>query len=475
MNEQNKEVRVRFAPSPTGYLHIGGARTAIYNWLYAKQHHGKFYLRIEDTDAVRSDEKMVHAIINGLHWLGLSWDDEIIFQSNRVKYYHKICQQLLRTGKAYYCYCKTDKDNDKNNFRYNGHCRELSEYRRQEYENCNSSKVIRFKVEKGVTSFQDIVHGSLEFNNDEIGDFVILRSDGMPTYHLAVVADDFDMHITHIIRGDDHLSNTPKQVMLYQAMNWSIPQFAHVPLILGSDKKRLSKRHGATSVEEYKSAGYYSKALFNYLVLLGWSPGNNKEIMSINELIDIFSLSTISKNSAIFDEMKLRWMNDQYISQLPDAELTGIIIPLLKQSSLLNEKNVDTPYVSRVVHLLKPKVKLFSDFINYGKYFFIDPEEYDEKAKTKYWGEISVIGLLQAFLTKMEKMKIFDAATFEENLRNLANESNISAAKLIHPIRLALTGFGVSPGIFELMEVLGKDLVKRRLQKAINYLSVNVQ
>ena len=362
------------------------------------------------------------------------------------------------------------KSNGKN-YRYDGHCRNLPDAEIKRLENENTPKVVRFKVEQGTTSFIDSVHGSLTFNNSEIEDFVILRSDNMPTYQLAVVVDDHEMNISTVIRGDDHISNTPKQLILYEALGWQPPQFAHVPLILGADKKRLSKRHGATSISAYKEEGYLPEAIVNFLALLCWSPGDNRELMNLNETIETFTLSGISPKSAIFNEQKLAWINDQYISRLSNEELADKIIPGLIEKKLINDNNINNHYIKKVVHLLKPKIKRLTDFADLGYYFFSDPETYDEKAKNKYWNDPETKERLSALYKRIIDVKKFDAYILEHELRNLAAELKISAAKLIHPIRLALTGFSVSPGIFELMEVLGKEIVLRRTLTAINVLS----
>jgi len=479
-SEQTNNVRVRFAPSPTGYLHIGGARTAIFNWLFARHHHGKFLLRIEDTDFARSDQKMVQAIYDGLIWLGLDWDEEPIFQSTRLEKYWQIAQQLLENNQAYYCYCSQEKlaerrekldKKDELAYRYDGHCRNLSEEEKKRFEAQRMPKVVRFKVDPGKTVFQDIVYGSLTIDNKEIDDFIIMRNDGIPTYNFAVVVDDRDMRISHVIRGDDHLSNTPKQVMLYQALGWKQPNFAHVPLILGPDKKRLSKRHGATSVSEYDAAGYLPDAMLNFLSLLGWSPGDNREIMTKQQLIDSFSLKGIVKKSAVFDETKLIWMNGQYINQMSDDEILNKILPILKERGFIEEGKINDSCIRRVVSLLKPKVKKIADFANLGFYFFIDPDRYDPKAVNTHWQDEAVVDRLKELNERILNLEIFDTITIESTIRNLAEELNISAAKLIHPIRLALTGVSVGPGLFELMEVLGKKTVTKRINKAVSWIT----
>ncbi|MCU0642934.1 MAG: glutamate--tRNA ligase [bacterium] len=457
---------------------MGGARTAIFNWLYARHHEGKFLLRIEDTDFARSDPKMVQAIYDGLKWLGLDWDDEPVFQSQRIKLYQQVAQQLIVSDKAYYCYCSAKNRNEPQSeesservYRYDGRCRNLSVLEKQRLEAEGVSKVIRFKVAAGKTSFFDEVHGSLTVDNKEIDDFVILRSDGIPTYNFAVVVDDHEMNISHVIRGDDHLSNTSKQVMIYRSLSWVAPKFAHVPLILGSDKKRLSKRHGATSVSEYEAIGYLPEAMLNFLSLLGWSPGDDREIMTRHEMIESFSLKGISKKSAVFDEEKLIWMNGEYISRMNDSDLFQRVFPILQQRQIIEEKKFSEPYIKRALSLLKPKIKKLNDFANLGFYFFKDPEQYDEAAIKKYWQDELVKNQLKTVVDRLTRLDAFEAGTVETAIRNLAEESGISAAKLIHPIRLALTGFGVSPGLFELMEVLGKESVLRRINNAVNWLT----
>lgn len=473
--DKNDDVRVRFAPSPTGYLHIGGARTAIFNWLYARQRQGKFLLRIEDTDEARSDEKMVSAIYEGLKWLGIDWDEEPIFQSDRLESYQSIGRKLVESCKAYYCYCTREELAARNQdaFKYDGFCRNLSAEEIERREQENIPRVIRFRVEQGKTFFRDIVHGSLTFDNDEIDDFIILRSDLKPTYHLAVVVDDFDMRISHIIRGDDHLTNTPKQVLIYQALGWPLPKFAHVPLILGSDKKRLSKRHGATSVSEYENAGYLSDAMFNFLTLLGWSPKGNQEILSREELVSKFSLKGISKNSAIFDEAKLNWMNGKYISDMADEDILLAVQPIISKFDFIGSKQNDTRFLLKIISLLKSRVKNLNDFFVLGSYFFNDPEQYKENAVKKYWRVPGIVGLLEMAMSELADLANFDEVEIEQAIRALAVKKQTGAGAFIHPIRLAITGFGVSPGLFEIMEFLGKEAVLRRIGNAINWLKEN--
>jgi glutamyl-tRNA synthetase len=477
-------IAVRFAPSPTGYLHIGGARTAIFNWLYAQKHGGKFFLRIEDTDVQRSGEEMARAILESLRWLGLDWEGEPLYQSQRFHIYKDFAHRLLRERKAYRCFCSAEQIAEareqavaeKQTFKYDGRCRRLSHSEIESKLAANEPFAIRFAVQaEGATSFKDEVLGDVSFDNDAIGDFVILRSDGLPTYHLAVVVDDHEMGITHIIRGHDHISNTPKQVLLYNAFAWPKPEFAHVPLILGPDKTRLSKRHGATAVGEYANKGILPEALFNFLALLGWAPGDDREIFSTAELIELFDLAGIAKSNAVFDEKKLEWMNGEYIGR---ASIDRIE-PLVKDAFLsagavtATELENNREYFRLVIDLLKARVKFISDFVTYGTYFFREPEQYEEAAKAKHWKDPQTGERLEKLAAELVELKDFAAPTIEETVRQLAEKLNLSAAKLIHPARLALTGFGVSPSLFETMVVLGHDRVVNRLRKAAKLLKAD--
>ncbi|HID95837.1 MAG TPA: glutamate--tRNA ligase [Candidatus Latescibacteria bacterium] len=474
-----KEVKVRFAPSPTGYLHVGGARTALFNWLYARKYGGKFLLRIEDTDQERSSAEALQAILDGLKWLGLDWDEEMIFQSKRVELYRRYCQNLLQEGKAYYCYCSPERleekrrqaQKEKRPWKYDGTCRALSDKERERLERDGIPRVIRFRVPEGKTIFQDLVHGEVVFENDTIGDFVILRSDGHPVYQMAAVVDDALTGISLVLRGDDHLSNTPKQLMLYEALGFSAPRFAHVPQILGPDRKRLSKRHGAKSLTEYKMEGYLPEAVVNFLALLGWSPGDNREKMTIDELIDAFSIEGISKKSAIFDERKLEWLNGQYLRERSSKDLFKDVVETLRTHGLLGEE-IDDQSRERVlttIDLLKERVRKLTDFVDLGSYFFQDPVAYEEKGKRKHWADPAVAVRLQAVADELSNLDGFAVDEIEKAVRNLAGRLKIGAGELIHPIRLALSGRTFGPGLFELMEVLGKETVVRRLRKAIDY------
>lgn len=474
-------IAVRFAPSPTGYLHIGGARTAIFNWLFAKKHGGKFFLRIEDTDLQRSGEEMTRAILESLTWLGLDWQGAPVYQSQRFHVYQDYAALLIRQGKAYRCFCSPAEINaereraqaEKRTFKYDGRCRQLSAAVIEQNLAANKAHAIRFAVQAGgATAFRDAVRDAVSFDNETIDDFVILRSDGVPTYHLAVVIDDHEMGITHVIRGEDHISNTPKQVLLYNAFGWPLPGFAHVPLILGADKSRLSKRHGATAVGEYATKGFLPEALFNFLARLGWSSGDDREIFSREELINLFDLSGIAKSGAVFDEKKLEWMNGQYMSLATVERLEPLVAAAFINAGVLTANAVqnDREYFRRVIALLKSKVKLIADFVSFGTYFFRDPEQYEEAARLKYWQEPKTAAALEKLATCLAELPDFSPQTTEAAVRRLAEEIGVAASKLIHPTRLAITGFGVSPSLFEVMAVLGKDRVVARLQKAVKIL-----
>ncbi|RKY85210.1 glutamate--tRNA ligase [candidate division KSB1 bacterium] len=470
------EVRVRFAPSPTGYLHVGGARTAIFNWLFAKKNKGKFLLRIEDTDIQRSREEMTEEILESLLWLGINWDEEIVYQSDNLEEYRKLTYRLLEEKKAYRCFCSPEELNIRKNrakklkipYKYDRTCLKLSD---QEKENLISSGkpfAIRFLVPEGKTVFEDLVYGKIEFNNSEIEDFILLRSDGTPTYQLAVVNDDNRMGITHIIRGDDHLSNTPKQILLYNAIGIEPPLFAHLPLILGVDKKRLSKRQGAVSVMEFKKKGYLPEAVFNFLTLLGWSPGNDREILSRDEIIKSFSLEGISKKCAVFDEVKLDWMNGCYINKTELERLYELCL----EFNYDYFSRIDKSYMLNVLELVKPRIKRLDQIINDMGYFFSEPQEYNNVSLKKYWKK-DTKKYIEIVTEKLSGLEIFEVDQIEKTIRDTAEKLGISAAKLIHPVRICLTGTHISPGLFELISVLGKETVIERLKNAVDKINTS--
>ena len=476
MTEILEQVRVRFAPSPTGHLHVGGARTALFNYLFAKNHDGKFLLRIEDTDRERSEESFVTEINQSLQWLGLNWDEEPLRQSERMEIYLNTATELISTNNAYHCFCepaeldekrKTAQQNKKQ-YKYDKKCRNLEKAEVEIRLKNGDKSAVRFAVpNEGETVVHDLVYGDVQFNNNEIDDFIIVRRNGTPTYQLAVVADDNDMKISHVIRGDDHLSNTPKQLLIFRALAVKPPLYAHLPLIMGQDGKRLSKRHGAVSVAEFQIEGIFPEALLNHLALLGWSPKDDTEFMAIDELIRRFKIKDVSKRSAIFDYKKLIWLNGQHLSSKSAEELLPIVST---DWGITPDTELDDVYLKKVLELVKARAKTREELINFGKYFFEDPDSYDEKGRNKHWNDSSVNSNVQQLVKKLEELNSFREEKIEEVLRSTAETLGIKAAELIHPVRLALTGFSVSPSLFEIMELLGKELSVRRIKSALNKL-----
>ena len=474
--------RLRFAPSPTGYLHVGGARTARFNWLYARRNGGTFVLRIEDTDVERSSPEMTEGIFEGLKWLGLTWDEGPTqggahgpyYQSQRLDKYRAMATRLVETGHAYFCYCnpedlKRARDAAGGGWKYPRTCCALPPERVAELEAAGAPRAIRFKVpDAGATAFHDLVHGEISVAHDSIEDFVVLRSDGHPTYHLSVVVDDIDMDITHIVRGDDHISNTPKQVLLYQAFGAPLPAFAHVPLILGPDKKRLSKRHGATSVMEYQRRGILPEAMFNFLALLGWSPGDDREVMTREELIAAFTLEGISGGNAVFNPEKLDWFNQQHILRMDAPEIARRIELPLRAAGLWREeyRGALRSWFLEVIELLKPRAKTLGDFIDRGLPFLSEQIIRDRAATEKHLSDPGIRDHLAALRARFEQIDTFDPEILETALRATAEQRGIKAAALIHAARVAVTGQTVSPGLFEVLTLIGKRRVQRRIEEA---------
>ena len=476
MTEILEQVRVRFAPSPTGHLHVGGARTALFNYLFAKNHNGKFLLRIEDTDRERSKESFVTEINQSLQWLGLNWDEDPIYQTERMEIYLNAATELISTNNAYHCFCepaeldekrKTAQQNKKQ-YKYDRKCRNLEKAEVENRLKNGDKSAVRFAVpNEGETVVHDLVYGDVQFKNNEIDDFIIVRRNGTPTYQLAVVADDKDMKISHVIRGDDHLSNTPKQLLIFRALEVKPPLYVHLPLIMGQEGKRLSKRHGAVSVNEFRNEGIFPEALLNHLALLGWSPKDDTEFMAIDELIRRFKIKDVSKRSAIFDYKKLIWLNGQHLSSKSTEELLPIVST---DWGLTPDKDLDDVYLKKVLELVKARAKTREELINFGKYFFEDPDSYDEKGRNKHWNDSSVNSNVRQLVKNLEEINSFKEEKIEEVLRSTAETLGIKAAELIHPVRLALTGFSVSPSLFEIMELLGKELSVRRIKSALNRL-----
>jgi glutamyl-tRNA synthetase len=470
--------RVRFAPSPTGYLHVGGARTALFNWLYARRHGGTFILRIEDTDVERSSTDMVSGILSSMTWLGLLWDEgpgvggphAPYFQTERLDKYRAAASRLVEQGHAYYCYCRPEDLTAKRDaaqaagsaWTYDRTCHALPKDEIARREAAGHPRAIRFLVPPGVTTFTDLVRGRIEFAREHIEDFVIIRSDGYPTYHLSVVVDDVEMEITQVVRGDDHISNTPKQVLLYEALGAPVPEFAHVPLILGPDKKRLSKRHGATSVGEYESQGYLPEAMINFLALLGWSPGGNQEVFSRDELVERFSLDGISGGNAVFNPDKLDWFNQQHIMRLPADEVLLRLRPAIEAAGLWRDWDAD--WIARVIELLKPRAKKLSDIVPALAPFVSDQITYDEAAVNKHLKADGVTEHLSAWRDVVQALPSLAPAETEAALRKLAEARGIKPGVLIHATRVAVVGQAVSPGLFEVLELVGRDRVAERLR-----------
>jgi glutamyl-tRNA synthetase len=480
-------VRVRFAPSPTGFLHVGGARTALFNWLYARRHGGTFVLRIEDTDAERSSWEMVTGIVEGLRWLGLDWDEgpdvggphAPYFQSQRLERYRAMAAQLVAEGKAYHCYCTAETLQAKRQaaeaagggWRYDRACRALTADQIAQLEAAGAPRAIRFLSPGGQTSFDDLVHGAIAFDNANIEDFVILRSDDQPTYHLSVVVDDIDMEISHVVRGDDHISNTPKHVLLYQAFGRPVPAFAHVPLILGTDKKRLSKRHGATSVMEYERLGYLPQAMVNFLALLGWSPGDDRELFTRDELVQAFTLEGISGGNAVFNPEKLDWMNQQHIMRLTPDELATALEPVVRVAGLWRDEYGDDrrSWFVQAALLFQPRLKRLVHFADEARPLLSDDLAMDEAAAAKHLKpelRTVIADLARAFA----ELSAFDRVTLETELRAVADRAGVKPGTLIHATRVAVTGRAVSPGLFEVLELLGRARVLDRLDAALHRL-----
>ncbi len=459
-------MRVRFAPSPTGYLHVGGARTALFNWLLARKAGGVVILRVEDTDRARSSEEATQAILEGLGWLGIDWDIGPLFQSEGVERHRADALRLLEEGKAYRDFADPAEiraEAEERGVHPSRVAREKADLVAEDESAARAAAgeafAVRFRVPAGETRFTDLVHGDMRFGNDDIDDLVILRSDGTPVYNLAVVSDDAHMRITHVIRGDDHLSNTPKQVLLYRALGLPEPAFAHVPLILGPDGKRLSKRHGATAVGEYESQGLLPEAMVNFLALLGWSPGDDREIMELDELVAAFSMERVLKKSAVFDSDKLMWLNGKRLAARPAPELIDRVCARLEAVAGVDRVRLqDAEWMSRLIDLIKSRARTIDDLADQAVPFAADELEYEDKAIAKHWDKDPAVALERLEgLARLWADVDWTEEKLEEGLRGMAESVGIGAGKLIHPLRVALTGRMSSPGIFEVLMLLGKD------------------
>lgn len=484
--EIDSNSRFRFAPSPTGTLHVGGGRTALFNWLLARNCGGKFILRIEDTDRERSTEASVRVILDGLKWLGLDWDEGPIFQSQRIDRHRAAVTDLIARGRAYPCFCAEDRleavrekaKAEGRPYVYDGACRGIDPAEARRRVEAGETHTIRFKIDtaKETTDFTDLIGGPRSFENKLLGDFVIVRSDGAPVYQLAVVVDDHDMGVTHVIRGDDHLSNTPRQILIFEALGWNVPRYGHLPLILGTDKTRLSKRHGATSILEFEKQGILPEAMFNYLALLGWSLDAETELLSREELVQHFSIDRFGSSPAVFDAVKLRWMNGQYLMRrIPFPRVVELAREYFRATGLPDDKLRD-PWFGSLVQLEIERSRAFDEMRENLDYFFRDRlESYEEKGVKKAFEPEGSEALLEKLAAELGKIEPFDAATLEPALRASAESWGVGFGKLVHPMRLALTGRTNSPGIFDVLVGLGREGSISRLRQAAEWIAKNLR
>ncbi len=477
-------IRVRFAPSPTGFLHVGGLRTALYNYLFARKHNGTFILRIEDTDRSRYVEGAVDNLIQTLQWAGLDYDEGPgkggnagpYVQSERISVYEEHARRLIADGNAYYAFDTPEELEEMRkaqeqkglNPKYDRRALRLSPDEVRAKREAGTPAVVRMKMPDSATAIaiEDLIRGRVEFLSDSIDDQVLLKSDGYPTYHLANVVDDHLMGITHVIRGEEWLSSTPKHVLLYRYFGWEVPAFAHLPLLLNPDKTKLSKRQGDVAVEDYRQKGYLKEALVNFVALLGWNPGDDREIFSLQNLAQEFSLERVGKSGAVFNIEKLNWMNAQHLRAKPNEELLEMVRPHLAAAGITT---VDDGYVLRVIVLMRERVEKTEDFVRLGSYFFMDPEVYDEQARRKSWKQESG-GLMNQVALRLRTLETETADVVEAAVRGVAEENNVGAGKLIHPLRLVLTGMGGGPGLFDIMALIGRKTCVRRIERAVSVL-----
>ena len=462
-------VRVRFAPSPTGFLHIGGVRTALFNWLYAKQQRGVFILRIEDTDQSRSTDESIQAIIDGLRWVGLDWDEGPYRQTERMELYRSYAMKLFEGGQAYWCVCKAEelearrKEAEARGLspRYDGRCRHLG------ISQPSGEAALRFKAPlSGQTVVDDLIKGKIVFDNSVLDDLIILRSNGYPTYNFSVVVDDALMGITHVVRGDDHLTNTPRQVPMFQALGFPVPQFGHLPMILGADKARLSKRHGATSIMAYKEMGYLPEAMVNYLVRLGWSHGD-QELFTRSELIEKFNWNNVQTSAAVFNPDKLLGMNAEYIKTNPPETVALALVPFLKQAGLLDEAHsVPHKWLVQLVVLVRERTKTLVDMVEWVKPYFGEAVVWDEEAASKFLTPATAPAL-RKLMERFQSLPGFSKQAWEEQFKRLVEEEGMKMGQLAQPVRVALTGRTASPGLFDVIEVLGRDRTLFRLEQSL--------
>jgi glutamyl-tRNA synthetase len=463
------QIRVRFAPSPTGFLHIGGVRTALFNWLYARQEHGVFILRIEDTDQSRSTDESIQAIVEGLKWVGLDWDEGPYRQTERMTLYREHAMALLERGQAYWCICKAEelearrKEAEGKGLspRYDGRCRTLG------ITHPSGDAALRFKApQEGQTVVDDLIKGKVVFENNVLDDLIILRSNGYPTYNFSVVVDDALMHITHVVRGDDHLTNTPRQIPIFEALGFPVPRFGHLPMILGADKTRLSKRHGATSIMAYKTMGYLPDAMVNYLVRLGWSYGD-QEIFTRQELIERFSWKHVQTSAAVFNPDKLLWMNAEYIKMSPPSEVAQALVSYLEQTDLKDQlQAVPKEWLAQLVLLVRERTKTLVEMVDWVKPYFGEAVPLEDEAAKKYLTQ-AVASVLKKLTDRIGSLPEFSKLALEGCFKSLVEEEGLKMGQLAQPVRVALTGRTASPGLFEVMEILGPERTRLRLRHGI--------
>jgi len=468
------QVRVRFAPSPTGYLHVGGARTALFNWLYARKTGGVFVLRIEDTDRERSTDESTRTILDGMTWLGLGWDEGPTHQADGLPRHRADADRLLSEGRAYRCFCTPEELNAKREamgkeYRYDRACTSIPREESDDRAAAGEPFTVRFRVPEGTTEWDDVVHGTTTFDNASIEDFVVLRSDGTPIYNMAVVSDDIDMRITHVVRGDDHIANTPKQILLYQALGAPVPVFGHLPMILGEDGRKLSKRHGATAVGDYAQMGILPEALFNFLALLGWNPGDEREVMEKDELVQAFSLERINKKAAVFDTEKLLWMNGQYLAKKSAEELLPLVAPQLVEDGLVTQAEVDArpEWLLALVDALKVRSRSTLEIAPQARPLIGETVEYDEAAVAKHWKDAATAQRLQAVYNVLVTLEPWTPEAIEPALREAAEKAGVGFGKVAQPLRVALTGSAASPGIDQVLWVMGRERALSRIDAAL--------
>ncbi|MGM0689520.1 MAG: glutamate--tRNA ligase [Bacillota bacterium] len=479
-------VRVRFAPSPTGELHVGGARTALFNYLFVRASGGTFVLRIDDTDLERSHSDYIDKLINAMRWLGLDWDEGPYYQSARLEEYNREAGRLIDGKKAYRCYCSTEElagkrdaaRKDNKTFLYPGTCRNLSEADEKALKDEGREAVIRlFTPDQGTTVVEDMIRGKVSFDNSTLDDFIILKSNGLPTYNFASIVDDLQLEITHVIRAEEHLSNTPRQLLCASALGYELPVFAHVPMILAPDRSKLSKRHGATSVEEFRKEGYLPEALVNYLALLGWSPGGEQEIYSIDDMINLFNLKKVVKTAAVYDVNKLGWMNGHYIREYPLDKLADTAVPFFRERGLLegelSEEECD--YFRQVIESVRERARTLKELAEAADFFYLDHFDYDEKGVKKAFKKEGTAELLRILAEEVKSLEAFNTEIAESLFQSLSERLGLSFGQLILPVRLAVTGKTGGPALFEIMALLGRKRTMERMERAADYIEQHME